>query len=102
MNKYNIKVLFLLASNRSNRNNKCAVKCRFTYNKQRKEFAIGQFINPKHWNSKQQIVVPPEPDAELINTQLSLIRTNLTQAFLFLQVKGTDFNVDDIYWIGRA
>ncbi len=28
---------------------------------------------------------------------MSLIRTNLSQAFLFLQVKGTDFTVDDIY-----
>lgn len=76
MDKYNMKVLFLLSSNRSNRNNNCAVKCRITYNKQRKEFATGQFINPKNWNGKQQVVELPEPDAELINIQLSLIRTN--------------------------
>jgi len=33
----------------------------------------------------------------LLNTQLSLIKTKLNQAFLFLQVKGSDFTVDDIY-----
>ncbi len=38
MNIYNMKRLFLLASNSSNRNTKCAVKCRITYNKERREF----------------------------------------------------------------
>ncbi len=65
--------------------------------KKRKEFAFGQSINPLLWNSKQQLVEPLELDTRLINTQLSLIRTKLNQAFLFLQVKGTDFTVDDIY-----
>jgi hypothetical protein len=55
-----------------------------TYKKVRKEFSTGKFIKPTNWNSKQQLVEPPEPDAELINTQLSLIRTKLNQAFLFL------------------
>jgi len=81
MNKYNIKVLFLLVRNRSNKRDKCVLKCRITYNLQRKEFSTGQFINPFNWNSKQQLVEPPEPDAELINTQLSLIKTKLSQAF---------------------
>mgnify|MGYP005827217971 CR=1 FL=1 len=40
---------------------------------------------------------PPEPDNQYINTQLSLIRQNLNQAFLFLQVKGVPFTVLDIY-----
>ncbi|WP_431133677.1 tyrosine-type recombinase/integrase [Psychroserpens mesophilus] len=97
MNKYNFSVLFLLASNRSNRNNKCALKCRITYNKKRKEFATGRFVNPSNWNSKQQVAEPPEPDAKLINTQLSLIRTKLNQAFLFLQVNESDFEASDIY-----
>ena len=97
MNISKTNVLFTLAQYRTNNMGKSALKCRITYNKQRKEFAIGQFINPKNWNSKQQLVKLPEPDAELLNTQLSLIKTKLSQAFLFLQVKGIDFTVDDIY-----
>jgi hypothetical protein len=65
--------------------------------KKRKEFSTGLFIAPPNWNSKQQYVIPPEPDTVYINSQLSLIRTKLNQAFLFLQVKGSDFNVQDIY-----
>ena len=45
---------------------------------------------------KLQKATPPEPDAELINTQLSMIKTKLSQAF-FLQVGGSDFTLDDIY-----
>ncbi|MFT4851078.1 MAG: integrase/recombinase XerD [Sediminicola sp.] len=96
MNNSKLNILFYL-NKRTSANRKSVIFCRISFSKIRKQFSTGQFINPKNWNSKQQIVVPPEPDAELINTQLSLIRTNLTQAFLFLQVKGTDFNVDDIY-----
>jgi hypothetical protein len=32
-------------------------------------FATGQFITPNNWNSKQQLVKPPEPDNDIINTQ---------------------------------
>jgi integrase len=71
--------------------------CRLTFLRKRKQFSTGLFINPEHWNSKQQFVDPLGPDREYINTQLSLIRNNLNQAFLFLQVKGTSFTVQDIY-----
>ena len=54
-------------------------------------------VNPDNWNSKKQLVEPLEPDEKYINTQLSLIRQNLNQAFLFLQVKGSSFTVLDIY-----
>lgn len=97
MNNNNMKVLFLLVGNRSNKKGNSVLKCRITYKLERKEFSTGKFINPSNWNSKKQLVEPPEPDVELINTQLSLIRTKLSQAFLILQVKGTDFNVQDIY-----
>jgi integrase len=71
--------------------------CRLTFKKSRKTLSTGIFINPNNWNNKQQLVKPNEPDSELINSQLSLIKTKLSQAFLFLQVKESDFNVDDIY-----
>ncbi len=90
-------MLFILARYRTNNTNKSAIKCRITFMKIRKEFSSGLFINPNNWHNKQKLVKPPEPDAELINSHLSLIRTKLNQAFLFLQVKGSDFNVQDIY-----
>jgi hypothetical protein len=95
--KNKMKVLFTLARYRTNNKNKSTLKCRVTFSKERKEFTTGQYVNPTNWNSKQQLVEPPEPDVELINTQLSLIKTKLSQAFLFLQVNETNFNVEDLY-----
>jgi Arm DNA-binding domain/Phage integrase SAM-like domain len=92
-----MKVLFTIARYRTNNKEKSTIKCRITFNKERKEFTTGQAVNPVNWNSKQQQIEPPESDAELINSQLSLIRTKLNQAFLFLQVRDIDFNVQDIY-----
>lgn len=92
-----LNILFLLYKSKTNFTGKCPIRCRVTYNNKRKEFSTGQFINPSNWLSKQQTIKPDEPDAELINTQLSLIKTKLSQAFLFLQVKGSEFDVDDVY-----
>jgi len=97
MNKHKLGILYVLSQSRTRRDNKAPLVCRVTYNKVRKQFSTGLSINPTNWNSKQQLVKPPEPDVDYINAQLSLIRTKLNQAFLFLQVKGTDFNVQDIY-----
>ena len=90
-------ILFQLYKAKTNFKGLCPIRCRITFNKKRKEFSTGIFINPSFWNGKQQQAEPPEPDVDYINTQLSLIRQHLNQAFLFLQVKGTPFTVLDIY-----
>jgi len=92
-----LNILFIANKHKANNTGKCALLCRITYRKSRKSFSTGLVVNPTSWNSKQQLAEPPEPDENYINTQLSLIRQNLNQAFLFLQVKGTSFTVLDIY-----
>jgi len=92
-----LNILYTINKSKVNSKGLCGITCRLTYLKCRKQFSTGKFINPKNWNSRQQLVEPPEPDAELINTQLSLIRTKLNQAFLFLQVNEVNFDVHDIY-----
>ena len=97
MNTHKLSILFVISTSRKRKDSRASLMCRLTYAKVRKTFATGLFINPDHWNSKQQLVKPPEPDAELINTQLSLIKTKINRAFLILQVKEEHFNVEDIY-----
>ena len=92
-----LNILYTINKSKVNSNGLSGITCRLTYLKCRKQFSSGKFINPTNWNSKKQLVEPPEPDAELINTQLSLIRTKLNQAFLFLQVNELNFDVQDIY-----
>ena len=92
-----INILFIINKRKLNSKGCCVVMCRVTYKTVRKTISTGKFINPNNWNSKKQLVEPLEPDAELINTQLSLIRTKLNEAFLFLQVNEVNFDVHDIY-----
>jgi len=92
-----LSILYLLQKNRVNQQGVCPIRCRITYNKKRKTFSTGFFIKPENWHSKQQLAKPPSKDNEYINTQLSLIKANINQAFLVLQVNEYVFDVEDVY-----
>ena len=97
MNNHKIRVLFVIALNRIKKNNKAPNYCRIPYNKKRKKFSTGLFINPIHWDSRQQMVKPKTKENNLINIQLSLINQKISESFLILQVFPDTFDVDDIY-----
>ena len=92
-----IKILFVLDKIKANRLGLAPLRCRITYLGERKPFATGLFVNPKHWDSKSQLAKPPNEDNNFINAELSLIKNKINQAFLFLQVQGVEFDVQDIY-----
>ncbi len=73
------------------------IRCRITYNGIRKVFSTGLFINPDNWESSMQKAIPNDTKHKQINTQLSLIKQEINQAFLFLQVQKEQFDVEDIY-----
>ena len=58
----------------------------------RKEFTTRVYIKPDDWNAKKQISVDKQ-----VNRKLSLIKNEINQAFLFLEVNKGTFDVDDIY-----
>ena len=97
MNIINIKILFLLNKVKLTSQGKAPIRCRITFLGTRKIFSTGLFINPKYWVSANQIAKPPNSENNHINTQLSLIKSKINQAFLFLQVQQKDFSVEDIY-----
>ena len=92
-----IKILFVLDKIKANRLGLAPLRCRITYLGERKPFATGLFVNPKHWDSKSQLAKPPNEDNNFINAELSLIKNKINQAFLFLQVQGLEFDVEGIY-----
>jgi integrase/recombinase XerD len=102
MNTKKISVIFLIARSRQNQSGRCSVRCRITFLQQRYEFATGLFIIPSSWNSKLQLVKPPNEENTNINNQLSLIKSKINQAFLLLQIKKQDFDVVDIYKIYKG
>ena len=91
-----LSVLFLLDKIKTNKQGKCPIKCRVTYNGKRKPFSTGLFINPNLWHSSNQIAKPPSEENNHINTQLSLIKNKINQAFLYLQVNNAECSIDDI------
>jgi site-specific recombinase XerD len=97
MNNRKIRVLFVIAHNRIKKNNKAPIYCRITYNKKRKQFATGLFTEPNNWDSAKQVFKMIESNSKEYNTQLSLIKQEINQAFLFLQINQNQFDVDDIY-----
>ena len=82
MNK--IKILFLISAIRINKKGLVPLICRITYLGKRKPFFTGLFINPKNWSSAKQQAFPLNTENTQINTQLSLIKQEINQAFLFL------------------
>lgn len=90
-----LNILFLLYKSKINATGKCPIRCRITFNKRRKEFSTGLFVNPNKWSNKHQEVKPPDKDS--INVKMSLIKQEINQAFLLLQVNQVKFNVEDIH-----
>ena len=98
MNNNKLSILFLLQKVRTNKQGMCPVRCRITYQQKRKEFSTGLFIKPSHWSSKQQKAKPPNKENDFTNKQISLMRQKLNQAFLYLEVQDSPFDVETIYF----
>lgn len=97
MNTGNYRVLYLIDKIKINHQGKCPLRCRITYLKERKIFSTGLFVKPKDWDNKQQKAKSITAESRFINTEISLIKNKLNQAFLYLQVQGLEFDVNDIY-----
>lgn len=92
-----INILFLIKKNKINKQGECSITCRITYENKRKPFSTGLFISPNNWDAKGQKAKPPNTETTFINSELSLIKNKINQAFLFLQVQEREFTAEDIY-----
>ncbi|MEG1590846.1 site-specific integrase [Chryseobacterium sp.] len=92
-----LNILFLIANNRMRKDGTSPLFCRLTYDGERKQFATGLFVNPSQWQNNKQKAHPPNDHNKFINSQLSLIKNEINQAFLFLQLQKSDFDTEKIY-----
>ncbi|WP_428225883.1 site-specific integrase [Flavobacterium sp.] len=88
----------MISATRINKKGLVPIVCRITYLGMRKPFATGIFIKPEFWNNTLQKAIPSDTEHQQINTQLSLIKQEINQAFLFLQVQKEQFDAEDIYF----
>ena len=92
-----MRVLFVIAHNRIKKNNKAPIYCRITYNKCRKQFATGIFIEPEYWDNIKQKILPENKENTISNKKISLVSHQINEAFLMLQILPNEFDVDDVY-----
>jgi len=95
-------IRFIVRSNDLNHNGNSIIRCRLTYNKNRKDVSTGLSVNPDYWDSKKQKLLDSSDQEEYINIQLSLIKNKLNKAFLMLQIQEEPFTVNDIYNIFKG
>ena len=64
-----------------------------------KQFSTGIFIKPEYWDKDKQKILEKAENSKIMNSQISLIKQKLGQAFLMLQIQKELFDVDDVYKI---
>ena len=97
MSIFKLHIRFTIRIGDLNQNGLAVIRCRLTYNKQRKDFSTGIRVNPDHWDPKKQRLLDQSDQEETTNMQISLIEHKISKAFLMLQVGEEPFSVNDIY-----
>ncbi|MDB0600280.1 site-specific integrase [Tenacibaculum maritimum] len=97
MKTYKLRILLVIALNRIKKNNQAPIYCRITYNKKRKQFSTGIYIDSSSWDREKQLIKDFEKNNSEYNTRLSLIKQKINQAFLLLEVNSGEYDVEDIY-----
>ncbi|MDR6299896.1 site-specific integrase [Mesonia maritima] len=87
-----ILILFYLQKARINKRKQCPIICRITYNKKRKQFSTGLFIEPTNWDPNAQTTSNSQ-----LNDQLEIISSEIRSSYLKLKISGDVYSVDDIY-----
>ncbi|AIZ41215.1 site-specific integrase [Cellulophaga baltica] len=96
MNQKKLSIRFVISKAKLNQRGLCPISCRITFENKRKSFSTSLFVAPDCWSAKKQLVLDRDIENQNKNGQLSLISQKINQAYLFLQVQNTEFNVDDI------
>jgi integrase/recombinase XerD len=94
-----MKINYSIQKGKINKAGLTPLRCRITYEKSRKQFSTGIFINPSYWSKEKQKVLDDAENSRTVNSHLSLIKQKLGQAFLILQIQEESFDAEDIYKI---
>lgn len=97
MQNKKLSVLFYINKAKSNGRGLAPLICRITFNKKRKEFSTGYYINPNDWDSNSQLIIAKSPQLKSINTQLNMTCQHFLQVFNTLLLQEQSFDVDDIF-----
>lgn len=97
MHKEKITILFVISANKTNQKRLCPLNCRITFNKGRKQFSTGLFVNPLYWENKLQKVSELDNNSKLINAKIEQILNKINKIALVFQLQSENYSLDDIY-----
>lgn len=72
-----MKINYSIQKDKTNKAGLTPLRCRITYEKSRKQFSTGLFVNPDYWCKEKQKVIGDSENFEFVNKQLSLIKQKL-------------------------
>lgn len=85
-----MKISIYIVKSRLNSAGKVAIKCRITYNKQRKDFSTGLFINPDYWKSNQiQIIMKIKNSSAFFSKRFNIF-------ILLIMITGQNFTIAQV------
>jgi len=96
MHQEKISILFVINQAKTNQKGICPIYCRITINKNRKQFSVGNSINPKDWNSKKQLAESKLIDYKSLNAKLSIVKQKLNNIYLKQLIENNSVEVDEI------
>jgi len=94
--KSKVRVLFLLITAKTNKQNEAPIYCRLTMNKKRRHFSTGFFVPSKNWNVTNHKVKSNHQLSKEINTFLQSIKSKVLEITLRHQLNNKDFSLDII------
>lgn len=94
---HHFNILFFIYKSKINSKGHSPIFCRITLDGVRKQFATGNSIKERDWNSKTQRYKGLSEDAKLVNDSLETIDLKLNTAYNAIVKEKEIFYIDDIY-----
>ena len=94
--KSKVKVLFLLITAKTNKQNEAPIYCRLTMNKKRRHFSTGFFIPSNSWDVVNHKVKFNHELSTEINVFLKTIKSKVLELTLRNQLNNKNFSLDSI------
>lgn len=77
MSIFKLHIRFTIRIGDLNQNGLAVLRCKLTYNKQRKYFSTVIRVNPDHWDPKKQRLLDKSDQEETTSMQLRLIENRI-------------------------
>lgn len=97
MHQEKLTILFVISTSKTNKRGLCPLNCRITFNKDRKQFSTGLFINPIYWQSKLQTINKKDVNSDFQNSQIQEILKKIQNIVRVFQLEQETYKLEDIY-----